>query len=604
MFRSCLLALLLYSAIAVGYYFWLTTVFDPPEVYWGSGILGFVVFCCLGALLNARTAWRDWSLAASARVNEPLRDGRLMAACGPIHPVGEPLRAPFSDAACCLCEYELSQEPDRPFQTDSDTKRGADLAGFLMTPSEVHTKSGKVKLLGFPILEEERQATLGSYTAARRARDFVSRTQFEDISGLRLLNAFGAIQDAWTDDDGRVEKNLQLKKVDPQKLFPDDLEAVWQAIHSELPNAADEEAADDLNEEEEDENEDDDDLNDEFDDDSAPLPDIPIPTLKENRIEPGDEVCVIGKYDEMQRGIRPTGAGMQALRLIRGSIDTLEKKSRSSLTSHFFGGVLFLIIAHAATYGVMMLYLYADSNIRKREQAAFQAVEKGDVKRLERLAKQKLNLEAQDSNGHTLLMQANDPKTVAWLLERKVNVNAVDKYGETALGHAARENRPEIVKLLLASGANPNVRNRAQSSPLFSADERGHAEVAEILRAAGAEDDVITNKNGEPLPADGGPQLAAIKTYQQAIQERNAEKLAAVMTDELQKNISDEMWSNFNFGIVREAQAFEGFTKDDAATVRVFGTWGDKGEGTAWATYQLRRVDDQWKVVRKRIEIN
>ena len=47
-------------------------------------------------------------------------------------------------------------------------------------------------------------------------------------------------------------------------------------------------------------------------------------------------------------------------------------------------------------------------------------------------------------------MKADDPKTVAWLLEHKVNVNAIDKYGESAIGHAAHNNRPEIVKLLLA----------------------------------------------------------------------------------------------------------------------------------------------------------
>jgi hypothetical protein len=603
MVRSCLLALLLYAASAVGYYFWLATVFDPPEVYWASAGLGFVVFCCLGALINARTAWRDWSLAAAARANAPPRDGRLMAACGAIQPVSEPLLAPFSNVRCCLCEYELSQDSQQPLHSNDDAKKGSDLAGFLMTPSEIHTQSGKIKVLGFPVLEEERKTTLSSFTAARRARDFVSRTQFEDISGLRLLNAFGAIQDAWTDEDGRVEKNLQLKKVDPQKLFPDDLEAAWQQIHREMPSA-DEDDEEELEDDDLDADSEDDDDDLDEDDSSESLSAVQLPTLIENRIEAGDKVCVIGKYDEMQRGIRPTGAGMQALRLIRGDVATLEKKSRSSLSSHLLGGIFFLIVAHAVTYGAMMLFLYSGSNIRKREQDAFSAAEKGDVKKLARLEQQKLILDVQDSDGQTLLMRAKDPKTVAWLIDHKVNVNAIDKYGESALGHAARGNRPDIVKQLIAAGANLNLRNKSQSSPLLSADQGGHEEVAEILRAAGAEDDVITAKTGEPLAADGGPQLAAIKAYQQAIQERNAEQLAAVMTDELQKDIDPDLWASFNFGIVREVQAFEGFTKGDAATVMVFGTWGEKREGTARATYQLRRVDGQWKVARKRIEIN
>jgi hypothetical protein len=42
MVRGCLTALFLYAGISVGYYFWLRTVFDPPEVYWASAGLGFV----------------------------------------------------------------------------------------------------------------------------------------------------------------------------------------------------------------------------------------------------------------------------------------------------------------------------------------------------------------------------------------------------------------------------------------------------------------------------------------------------------------------------------------------------------------------------------
>ena len=211
-----------------------------------------------------------------------------------------------------------------------------------MAPSEIHTRSGKIKLLGFPILEESDKHTLASFTAARRTRDFVSRTQFEDISGLRLINVFAAIQDAWTDEDGRVEKHLQLKKVDPQKLFPDDLEAVWQEMNGDQTIAAAEagEIEDELDEDEPDDESDDE----EFDDDDSglSLSSLKLPVMQENRVAPGDLVCVIGKYDELNRGVRPTGAGMQALRLIRGDVDTLERKSRSSLTSHLLGGILFL----------------------------------------------------------------------------------------------------------------------------------------------------------------------------------------------------------------------------------------------------------------------
>src|SRR5688500_10879583 len=100
MVRGCLFALLMYAAIAVGYFFWLDTVFEPPESYWGAAVLGFVVFLCVGALMNARTAWKDGSLAFAARSQSPPRDGGLFAACGTIEPVDAPLLAPFSNNPC------------------------------------------------------------------------------------------------------------------------------------------------------------------------------------------------------------------------------------------------------------------------------------------------------------------------------------------------------------------------------------------------------------------------------------------------------------------------------------------------------------------------
>ncbi len=76
------------------------------------------------------------------------------------------------------------------------------------------------------------------------------------------------------------------------------------------------------------------------------------------------------------------------------------------------------------------------------------------------------------------------------------------------------------------------------------------------------------------------------------------------MTQKLQYNITAEMWTSFNFQIVQEIKAFEGYTRGEAATVEVRGTWGDGGNGKARCVYQLRQVDGIWKVMRSRIDIN
>ena len=598
MVRGCLFALLMYSAIAVGYFFWLDTVFERPGSYYGAAGLGFVVFCCIGALMNARTAWKDWSLAADARSHSPPRDGRLFAACGTIEPVDKPLLAPFSGAPCCLVEYDLKQGPGPipSSSADDDAKTGSDISGFLMTPSEIHTPSGRFKLLGFPVLEEGESYTLKSCTAARRARDFVSRTQFEDISGLRLLNAFGAIQDAWTDDDGRVEKNLQLKKIDPRTLFPDDLEAAWQEIHGKQSVA--EPTADDLAAEDEDEDELDGDL-----DDGPALPSIPIPILKEKRVSPGDQVCVIGKYDELTRGIRPVGAGMKAIRLIRGNVATLEGKSRVSLWSHLIGGIVFLLLAHGATYGIMQLYLHSEDTLRQRTRTVFRAAEKGEIAPIERLINRQLSINVRDLENRTLLMVARDPSVAQWLIDQKIDLNAVDKQGNSALAHFAVTNQRELVDLLIAAGADLNVRNKSARTALELAEASYHREIAETLRQKGADDHIITAKNGEPLPEDGGPQLAVAKQYVRAIFARDAVQLAdAVVIPH--SEIDDSLWTSWQGEVFEPFERFEGFERDDRATLNVYGKIVPFNSAPARMEFLLRRVEGKWKVADKRLYIN
>jgi hypothetical protein len=614
MFRSCFFALLLYAAIATGYWFWLDTVFETPGSYWGAAGLGLVVFLCLGALINAKTAWSDWSLASAARSHTPPRDGRMMAACGPIQPVDKPLLAPFSNMPCCLVEYDLSQE-SKSFSSDSDAKTGSDLAGFLMTPSEVQTGAGNVRLLGFPILEEGSSYTLQSFTAARRARDFVSRTQFEDISGLRLVNVFSAIQDAWTDEDGHVEKNLQLKKVDPQALFPDDLEAVWQEVYGEQPvdepDAELGKSEDELLDEEELEDElDDEDEDDLDDDDGPPLPNIPIPTLKENRVSPGDQVCVIGRYDEMRRGIKPTGSGMQALRLIRGSIETLERKASSSLWSHLLGGIFFLILAHAATCFVMWAYLNNDKNLQKRTNEAFQAARDKNVPKLERLVKRGLDINVRNSDERTLLMETRDPEVVDWLIRQKIDLNAVDKYNYTALKWAVTSDQIQpkqqldIVKLLVEAGADLNIRDKTGKTALMEADEQEKEEVANLLRSAGAVDDRITAENSDPLPEDGGEQLAVVKQYVSSIFKQDAATLRDTLTSPFTYEADEKLWKGWQSKVFEPFEKFEGYTRGDNAIVIVYGKSKLFDNANAKMTFQLRRLNGQWKVADKELDIN
>lgn len=366
MLRGCLLSLGLYAALAVGYFFWFDTVFEAPETYIGAAVVGFLVLCCLGALKNSRAALRDWSLVSAARHSLPPRDGELIGLAGTIHPIHEALIAPFSGAECVVCEYDLAG-PARVTGAQDRQNTGSDYAGFLMTPCVIRSPAGDVRLLGFPILEGFDDRRCHGHAAARNARDFLMSNPVEDRAGLKLVTVLSIFGDVWTDDDGLVQKNVKLSKVDPQEIFPADFDEdlarlqQWEAEHpDQLDGGADESDEDD--EEGENEAEEDADFegqDGEDDGDGAFALTAALPKMMEKRVGVGDQVCALGVYNEMRRGLLPPGRGRTPNRLIRGSADQIEQKSRSAFYRNLVGSLLALIIIHAVIYGVMQAYLGA-----------------------------------------------------------------------------------------------------------------------------------------------------------------------------------------------------------------------------------------------------
>src|SRR5438477_6921346 len=132
MVRGCVIAFFLWLALSAGYWYWLDHAFDPPGSIVGGLVVGLIVAGCIGTLINARIALRDWFLTAGARHDLPLADGRIVVVSGSIHPVDKPLSAPFSGKECVICEYDLGRSSRG--SSANQTNSGADYAGFLMTP--------------------------------------------------------------------------------------------------------------------------------------------------------------------------------------------------------------------------------------------------------------------------------------------------------------------------------------------------------------------------------------------------------------------------------------------------------------------------------------
>jgi hypothetical protein len=496
MLRSCLVLLGCYALLYAGYYWWLGQTFDPPGLWVGAGVVALIVGGSLGALYNARIAYREWSLVAADRHGLPWSDGRWTAVTGEIHPVSESFAAPFSGTECVLCEYDVTTQRRATAASQNDNSNpGSDFTGFLMNPCVVRGPMGDVRLLGFPNLVGFGERICDSSEAVQNARAFLLGTKFENYSGLRLVSVFSAIKDAWNDDDGLVRKNLRLGKMTPEDLFQTggEFRVVAQRQDEEL-NDAEDEIDDDIDDEESDD-EDSHNVDAEDSDDILVQARSGTPLLKEKRVKVGEKVCAIGIYSGQRGGLIPGGLGADHfIKLIRGRPADIEQLSRSATLGRFFGGLIGLVLIHVATFGVMLAYRHDPTAQRKREEEAYRLASSRDVNtsRLARLISRGVSINGRDAGGLTLLGAAagQSPAAARWLIDHGADVNVFSQSGLTPLMEAASRGQTEVVKLLLAAKADVNLRSAAHdATALTFAVNNGHSDIANLLRSAGAKEE-------------------------------------------------------------------------------------------------------------------
>jgi hypothetical protein len=514
MLRACLGMLVVVAALFATYYWWLSKSFDPPGVWIGAAVMAIVAGGSLGSLINSGTAYREWALASAARHNLPWSDGRWTAVSGQVHPVSEPVIAPFSGEECVMCEYDVaSQHRLAGSSRNDDGNPGFDFTGFLMNPCVVRTNQGDVKLLGFPNLVGFGERTLDSADAVKNARAFLLGSEFEDYSGLKMVSILSAIQQAWNDDDGLVRKNVRLTRSLPAALFTEIDEhqekvalaeqsaAGSPAASAMIPEDEDEDAEDKDDDDEFDDDLDDeldDDLDDELDDDDdaddyISTPDIPL--LKEKRVKVGDQVCAIGIYNGQKRGLVPGGLGADRfVKLIRGSIANFEREARNSTFARLIGGLIGLALVHGVAYGVVMANRHHPAAVKKRQRDAFTAVDKADLPALEKLIARGISIDERNDEGETLLSEAHKPEAAKWLIEHGADLNARIGRGYTALTDAAAQSQAEIVKLLIDAKADLDLKCDDGRAAIDCARDNGRDDIVAMLRAAGAKEGVVKDE--------------------------------------------------------------------------------------------------------------
>ncbi len=121
------------------------------------------------------------------------------------------------------------------------------------------------------------------------------------------------------------------------------------------------------------------------------------------------------------------------------------------------------------------------------------AARDGDRGTVETLLAKGVNVNMQDANGWTPLMQAafqGHKDIVKILLNYGVDVNAKDKLGITALMGAAFHGHNKIVAILLNKGADIKAKDKLGETALMKATQKRHVNILELLNKAMVKDPI------------------------------------------------------------------------------------------------------------------
>lgn len=507
---GCFLSLLLFGAFVYGYYMWLGQTFDSSsrEVWIASFVVGLIATGGIGALMNSYYAWRDGSVLSDALVDLPRRDGKRTAVAGTLEPLGEPLIAPLSGKPCVLYEYDIYRNVTRSKKRGgTETSKSVDFAGLGKTECLIRSTSTKLRLIGFPDLDPIADEHFSDQADVERARQYVQFTPWDDASGLGILQGAHGMWSALTGSEESLRKDWRMISVKecpwlgaaPQQpaataataeSYPD------ASVETSSAPAADdhetEQVDEDFDDEEHlDEDDDEDDLESTWQDGSGYHP-----HLSEKRIEPGQQVVAIGRYDEVRQGL--VSGGTQTIKIYLDDVQSVARKLASAKWSYLFGGILTLMLVNAGVWGAQQIYRRSDTAQRKWRGELEQAIRQGDASAIHQLEKRGADLKALFAAGdQPILMTVRDAAMAKLLIERGADVNATDKDGTTPLMQAVRSKNPALVKLLIEAMADLDARNTNYHTTALMDAEGTCEECAELLRKAGAKDEPVTAERAD-----------------------------------------------------------------------------------------------------------
>jgi hypothetical protein len=274
-----ILALYLVAAAAMGFLAWRRAAGGEQSIVAGL-IGGGILWLALLYLWAIPVKIREWWRLRNAAAGSELRDGERVAVFGTLRPVRDTLRAPFTQAQCVAYKYSVTSLIPAATAQDDDTV-SVDYDGFAMVPSAIHTRTGDVRILGFPDLKVPAQK-IQDAAVVRNAEAYVAATSFVPAKPLGLQEQLDAIAG---NEDGRFR---------------------YDARHDPV------------------------------------APALTASVFEERLARPGEQVCVTGVYSAQRRALLPDpDALIEGLTLEIGDPEALTRKARRGIVTSIIGAIVF-----------------------------------------------------------------------------------------------------------------------------------------------------------------------------------------------------------------------------------------------------------------------
>jgi hypothetical protein len=373
---GCAIPILLFAAFFGGYLYVVLPRVDPMWLaYVLSGVGALMLCLVIGAI---KTFFQTGTIAAAlrrARQKRAPEDGKFAVIQGDIVAVGDPIHAPFSQMPCVSYEYEMSRTTrtyDRK-EGRSRTSKESFIFGLAKTGYIIRTSGGDVCPLGYPALDNLPKASwqlseAGDPQTTQRAEDFLQNGHFQKAGGLNLASAFSQMVGVIVDDEEAVRKDWKVKD-------PDNLNGV---------------------------------------------------ALYETRLEPGQRVCALGKWDAKRSALQ------SPVELIAGDYKNVQKIMIANKRFSAVFGLIFAIVFSAILIAFAWSFPPLSPDARPYRNEEFRSiVQSAPVHVILEMCQGDVDPNQQDSFGGPLIFLVREADKLQALLDCGADPNLRDDDGDT-----------------------------------------------------------------------------------------------------------------------------------------------------------------------------